>query len=391
MDLRQRAHVLRIGDGLADRDVGEPGDRDDVAGGGDLGGVPLESAGLQQLGDAGAADGAVVAHPCDRLALLQGAVEDAQQREAPEERARVEVGDPRLQGRIVVVGRSRNVLEDRLEQRLEVVVVGQRAVGGPIAGCRTGAAAGIDDRHVQQGVHVEVGHVVDQIACEPEQQVVGLLLDLGDAGVRAVGLVHQEDDGQLRLERLAQHEARLRQRSLARVHEEDDAVDHRQAALDLSAEVGVPGGVDDVDRDRAFGGVLALVRDRRVLGEDRDALLTLQIVRVHGALFHVLVRAEGAGLAQHRVNERRLAVVDVSDDRDVAEVRTEGARHEESLQRTGKRPEPGSPSLREAPGRCPGTSAGARRPTPVTRRRGGWRAPRGARAARPGRESARRR
>ena len=77
-----------------------------------------------------------------------------------------------------------------------------------------------------------------------------LFLDLGDAGVGAVGLVDQQDDGKLRLERLAQHEAGLRQRALARVDEQDDAVDHRQAALDLAAEVGVAGGVDDVDRDR---------------------------------------------------------------------------------------------------------------------------------------------
>ena len=69
-----------------------------------------------------------------------------------------------------------------------------------------------------------------------------LLLDLGDAGVGAVGLVDQEDDGQLRLERLAQHEAGLRQRALARVDEQHDAVDHRQAALDLAAEVGVARG-----------------------------------------------------------------------------------------------------------------------------------------------------
>ena len=34
----------------------------------------------------------------------------------------------------------------------------------------------------------------------------------------------------------------------------------------------------------------------------------------------VLVGAEGAGLPEHGVDERRLAVVDVGDDRDVAEV-----------------------------------------------------------------------
>ena len=250
MDLRQRAHVVGVGDGLADRDVGEAGDGDDVAGGGALGRVAIERAGLQQLGDARAADGAVGAHPRDRLALLQRAVEDAQQREATEERAGVEVGDPRLQRRLVVVGRRGDVLEDRFEERLEIVVVGKGAVLGTVAGCRAGAAARVHDGHVQQRVDVEVGHVVDEVAREAEQQVVRLFFDLGDAGVGAVGLVDQQDDGELRLERLAQHEARLRQRALARVDQQDDAVDHGQTALDLAAEVGVTGGVDDVDRHR---------------------------------------------------------------------------------------------------------------------------------------------
>ena len=263
------------------------------------------------------------AHPGDRLALLERAVEDAQQREAAEERAGVEVRDPRLQRRLVVVGRGGHVLEDRLEQRLEVVVVGKGAVLGTVAGCRAGATAGVHDGHVEQRVDVEVGHVVDEVAREAEQQVVRLFLDLGDARVGAVGLVDEQDDGKLRLERLAQHEAGLRQRALARVDEQHDAVDHGQAALDLAAEVGVAGGVDDVDRDGHLG-VDALVGDRRVLGEDRDALLTLEVVRVHRALFHVLVRAEGAGLTQHGVDERGLAVVDVRDDRDVAEVRSGG-------------------------------------------------------------------
>ena len=60
--------------------------------------------------------------------------------------------------------------------------------------------------------------------------------------------------------------------------------------------------------------------DRRVLGEDRDALLALEVDRVHHALGDVLVLAERAGLPEHRVDERRLAVVDVGDDGDVAEV-----------------------------------------------------------------------
>ena len=42
------------------------------------------------------------------------------------------------------------------------------------------------------------------------------------------------------------------------------------------------------------------------------------IVRVHHALGDALVGAEDAALVQQRIDERRLAMVDVRDDRDVA-------------------------------------------------------------------------
>jgi hypothetical protein len=75
----------------------------------------------------------------------------------------------------------------------------------------------------------------------------------------------------------------------------------------------VAGGVDDVQLD-------AVVVKRSVLGEDRDALLALEVHRVHHAIGHVLTLAEGARLPQHRVHKRRLAVVDVGEDRHVADV-----------------------------------------------------------------------
>ena len=75
--------------------------------------------------------------------------------------------------------------------------------------------------------------------------------------------------------------------------------------------------------------------DGRVLGEDRDPLLALEVHRVEHALGDVLVLAEGAGLPEHRVDERRLAVVDVGDDRDVADVCAQ--RHPPSLATGGER------------------------------------------------------
>ena len=44
----------------------------------------------------------------------------------------------------------------------------------------------------------------------------------------------------------------------------------------------------------------------------------LEVVRIHGALGDALVFAERARLLQKLVDERRLAVVDVGDDGDVA-------------------------------------------------------------------------
>src|SRR4029079_1667566 len=60
--------------------------------------------------------------------------------------------------------------------------------------------------------------------------------------------------------------------------------------------------------------------DRAVLGQDRDAALALEVVRVHDALGDLLVGAEGAALAQQLGDQRRLAVVDVGDDGDVSDL-----------------------------------------------------------------------
>ena len=65
--------------------------------------------------------------------------------------------------------------------------------------------------------------------------------------------------------------------------------------------------------------LVSLIVDRRVLGQDGDAALLFEVVRVHDALGDGLVGAEGAGLAEHGVDEGGLAVVDVGDDGDVAD------------------------------------------------------------------------
>ena len=114
-------------------------------------------------------------------------------------------------------------------------------------------------------------------------------------------------------ERLADHELGLRHRPFGGVDEHDRAVDHRQDALDLAAEIGVAGRVDDIDPH-------VLPHHRRRLGENGDAALALEVVRIHDPLGDPLVVAERARLLQEPVDERRLAVVDMGDDGDVAKL-----------------------------------------------------------------------
>ncbi len=124
----------------------------------------------------------------------------------------------------------------------------------------------------------------------------------------------------MRGEGLAQHEAGLGQRAFGSVNEEHNAVDHGQAALHLATEVGVAGGVDDVDGDGLALGGRSVVGHGGVLGQDGDALFALQVTGVHHAVFEVVVLGKGVGLLEHGVDQGGLAVVNVGHDRDVAQV-----------------------------------------------------------------------
>jgi hypothetical protein len=199
--------------------------------------------GEEQLGDLGPSDRAVAFAPRDRLTLLDLALHHAQQRQATEVGRRVEVGDPCLQGCALVVGRCRDVVEEDLDEIVQPLLLrgtGDDAVGlveverGPPVTARA-----VDDRELDL-VFLRV---------EIEEEFVHLVDDLERARVRSVHLVDHEDHRQIAGEGLAQHEPCLRQGPFGSIDEQHDAVDHGERPLDLAAEVGVSGGVDDVQRD----------------------------------------------------------------------------------------------------------------------------------------------
>jgi hypothetical protein len=155
--------------------------------------------------------------------------------------------------------RRGNVREQELPEWTEVRPGGFRIQRG-----LTGFGVAVDDGEVD----------LPLVGIEIEEKFVDLVDDFGDTGILAIDLVDDEDDRELAFKGFAEDEAGLRERALRGVYEEEDSIDHGEASLDLSTEVGVAGGVDDVDLHIAKA-------DRRVLGEDGDAFFTLEVVRVH--------------------------------------------------------------------------------------------------------------
>ena len=147
---------------------------------------------------------------------------------------------------------------------------------------------------------------------EVNEQIVDLVEHFLRAGIGAVDLVDDHYGRQPGFQRLAQYVAGLRQRALAGIDQQHDAVNHFERALHFAAEVGVARSIHDVD-------LYVVVEDGGVLGQDGDAALALQFVGIHHPLGHHLIGAKGARLAEHSVNQRGLAVVNVSDDGDVAD------------------------------------------------------------------------
>ena len=72
------------------------------------------------------------------------------------------------------------------------------------------------------------------------------------------------------------------------------------------------GSIHDIDLN-------PIIEDRRILRKNRNPTLALDITRVHHALVHLLVRAKHVALLQHRIDQRRLTMINVSNNRDIAQ------------------------------------------------------------------------
>ena len=126
-----------------------------------------------------------------------------------------------------------------------------------------------------------------------------------------VDLVDDRDDLEVVLDREVRVRERLRLDSLRRIHDEHRALARLEAARDLVGEVHVTRRVDQVE-------LVALPLNAHGLRLDRDPPLALELHRVEQLVAHVAV-GDRVRQLENPVGERRLPVVDVGDDREVAD------------------------------------------------------------------------
>ena len=146
-----------------------------------------------------------------------------------------------------------------------------------------------------------------------DEQIKHHVQDLMRPGVFPIDLVDHDDRLGIVLKRFPQHKSGLRLRTIVRVHHQQNAVDHLHDPLYFTPEIGMARRVDNIDS-------VAVPLEGSVLRSNRNAFFPLQIHGVHDALLHLLVGAEGARLAQQLINQGSLAVVDMRDDGDIADL-----------------------------------------------------------------------
>ena len=302
LDEGQGLHLAGVADGVADGDIGQTCEGDDIARLGALDRLTAIGLEVEQLGDAAAHMhiGVVPVADLDGAADLDNAVLHAANAHAADEIVIVNAGNQHLQRLVRLALRRLHIFQDGVKQGLEVRAGGRI---GPVIAGRAVTAGAEDHRAVQ----LLVG------STQVHQQLQNLVDDFRNAGVGAVDLVDRDDERQVLLQSLLQNKAGLGHAALGCIDQQQNAVDHLQNALDLAAEVRVARGVDDVDLN-------AVVLAGAVLGKDRDAALAFDIAGVHDALGDLLVRTESTGLLQHLVDQRRFAVVNVRNDCNVAEI-----------------------------------------------------------------------
>ncbi len=223
-------------------------------------------------------------------------------------------------------GAERPVLDAHQDDDAEIRVV--PAVDQQRLQGRRGLALGRRqprDERLQHGLDVEpgLGRNEDRVRGVEADHVLDLRSDALGFGRRQVDLVQHRHDLVPGLDRLIDIGQRLRLDPLAGIDDEERAFAGGERPAHLIGEIDMARRVHQVE-DVAFA-VLGAVFEAHGLRLDGDAALALQFHAVQDLLAHLARGKPARGLDQP-VGQGRFAVVDMGDDRKIADVAERGHR-----------------------------------------------------------------
>ena len=165
--------------------------------------------------------------------------------------------------------------------------------------------------------HTRLRRYEKRVVHRNRENVLDLARDLFNVGAWKVYLVENWDNLELRVLREICVRNRLRLYALRGVDNEKRPFARTHRAADLVGEVDVTGRIKEVEE--VLLAVLRGVMHRDGVRLNRDAALALEVHRVE-SLFLELARGYSVRELENAVRKRRLPVVDVRDDAEVAYV-----------------------------------------------------------------------
>ena len=188
----------------------------------------------------------------------------------------------------------------------------------PVFGRPFGRRDALDDRFQHVG-HALTGLGADQdgVGGIQTDRAFDHLFGARNVGALQIDLVDDRNDFEAVIDGQIGIRQSLRFDSLRGVDDEQRAFAGRERARDLVGKIHVAGGVDQVELIS-----LAVVRGihhAHGVGLDGDAALALQVHGIEHLGLH-LARGQRSGQLQQAVGQRGFAMVDVRDDREVADV-----------------------------------------------------------------------
>ena len=152
-----------------------------------------------------------------------------------------------------------------------------------------------------------------------DEQVKGLVQNAFWFGILAVDFIDDHHGFVAHFQGFLENKTGLRHGAFGSIHQQKHTVHHIHDAFHFAAEIGVTGCIHDVDLDR-FASDRIRDGDGRVLGQDGDAALALEVIRVHHALGYLLVVTEGVRLAQETIHQGGFTVIHVGNDGNIAKI-----------------------------------------------------------------------